>query len=93
MYDPNTRRLLINSDGRSASVSVPLHEFGHAADTAYGDLSAQPEWSATQQRVAHEMGTNPNWNHYYNHPQEFFAESFAAWGAIPSGISHWVIGR
>lgn len=79
LYLPDSRRLLINSSGKSLSVSVPLHEFGHGADAAYGDLSGQSEWQAVRDNVAKTVGKDPNWNHYYDHPQELFAEGFAAW--------------
>lgn len=78
VYIPGARRLLINSSGVSASVSVPLHEFGHGADAAYGDLSGQSEWRAVQDNVTKTVGKDPKWTHYYDHPQELFAEGFAS---------------
>lgn len=79
LYRPESRRLLINSSGRSASLSVPLHEFGHGADAAYGNLSEQGEWQAVRADVAKTAEKDSDWNHYYDHPQELFAEGFAAW--------------
>lgn len=77
VYMPASRRLLINSGG--ASASVPLHEFGHAADHAYGNLSGQQDFANVEQQVKSAVGTSPNWNSYYNHPSELWAEGFAAW--------------
>lgn len=79
VYYSGTRRLIINSGAASASVSVPLHEFGHAADDAYGTLSQSPEWSAAAQSARSAIGGRPGWNPYFDNPKEFWAEGFACW--------------
>lgn len=93
VYLPGARRLLINSSGVSASVSVPLHEFGHAADAAYGDLSSQSGWQAVQDNVTKSIGNDPNWMHYYDHPQELFAESFASWAKGGDALKNLALGN
>jgi hypothetical protein len=93
VYLPGSRRLLINSSGASASVSVPLHEFGHGADSAYGDLSNQSEWQTVQNNVTNAVGKDPNWSHYYDHPQELFAEGFASWVKGGDALKNLALGN
>jgi hypothetical protein len=93
VYLPGSRRLLINSSGLSASVSVPLHEFGHGADAAYGDLSSQSDWQGVQGNVLKTIGNDPNWSHYYDHPQELFAEGFASWAKGGDALKNLALGN
>ncbi|MBD0693794.1 anthrax toxin lethal factor-related metalloendopeptidase [Streptomyces sp. CBMA123] len=78
MYIPGQRRLLVNSAAKTPS-SVAVHEFGHAVDEAYGNLSRQPEWLHVQQQVMDRIGNNPRLTPYIRQPHEYFAEAFNQW--------------
>ncbi|MFF9645501.1 WXG100-like domain-containing protein [Kitasatospora aureofaciens] len=80
MYIPGQRRLLVNSAAETPS-SVAVHEFGHAVDDAYGNLSRQPEWQHVQQQVMDRIGNNPRLTPYIRQPHEYFAEAFNQWTA------------
>ncbi|MFJ4186183.1 hypothetical protein [Kitasatospora sp. NPDC089509] len=80
MYVPGQRRLLINSTAKTPS-SVAVHEFGHAVDDAYGNLSRQPVWQHVQQQVMDRIGNNPRLTPYLRQPHEYFAEAFNQWTA------------
>ncbi|MCX4094940.1 FHA domain-containing protein [Nocardia sp. alder85J] len=83
VYMGGPRRIVINSGGRGGSANVVWHEFGHAADAAYGTggrwYSDGPEWSALHADILRTLGQHPRWNDYYNKPTEAFAEAFTAW--------------
>ncbi|WP_406266451.1 FHA domain-containing protein [Nocardia sp. NBC_00881] len=83
VYMPGPRRIAINSGGRGLSENVAWHEFGHAADAAYGtdglSLSEGPEWWNLHAHMLDEIGKDSRWNDYYNKPAEAFAEAFTAW--------------
>ncbi|GAA1966583.1 anthrax toxin lethal factor-related metalloendopeptidase [Kitasatospora viridis] len=78
MYDPQNGRLVINS-AADTPTSVAVHEFGHATDHAYGNLSSQPDWQNVQQQVMNRIGNNPALDSYIRQPHEYFAEAFNAW--------------
>ncbi|WP_435107344.1 anthrax toxin lethal factor-related metalloendopeptidase [Nocardiopsis synnemataformans] len=79
VWIPDTRRLLISTSRDSGSVSVALHEFGHATDQAHGDLSFDRQWQTLHQLTTGVLRQDPNYNPYYDTPDEWWAESFAAW--------------
>ncbi|MFD8248495.1 FHA domain-containing protein [Nocardia sp. NPDC059691] len=83
VYMGGPRRLVINSGGRSGSENVVFHEFGHAADAAYGTggrwLSDTQEWRDLHASMLQSIGKKHKWNDYYNRRCEAFAEAFTAW--------------
>ncbi|WP_431941459.1 FHA domain-containing protein [Nocardia grenadensis] len=83
VYMGGQRRVAINSGGEGGSSNVVWHEFGHAADAAYGTgnrwLSSEPEWRSLHADMLSTIGQRPNWHKYYDRPQEAFAEAFCAW--------------
>ncbi|GAA0989213.1 hypothetical protein GCM10009551_045730 [Nocardiopsis tropica] len=79
VWVPGTRRLLISTSRDSASVSVALHEFGHATDQAHGDLSSEHRWQALHRTTTGALSGTAGYNTYYDEPDEWWAESFAAW--------------
>ncbi|MER7454579.1 FHA domain-containing protein [Nocardia beijingensis] len=83
VYMGGPRRLVINSGGRSGSANVVFHEFGHAADAAYGTggrwLSDAQEWRDLHASMLQSIGKSHKWNDYYNRRSEAFAEAFTAW--------------
>ncbi|WP_152617567.1 putative T7SS-secreted protein [Phaeacidiphilus oryzae] len=93
VYIPGSRRLLINSGGASASGSVPIHEFGHAADDALGNLSAGADFAEVQGRMQSAMSDTSTWNSYYDHPSELWAEGFAAWTQGGDSMLHLTAGN
>ncbi|MFI1461827.1 FHA domain-containing protein [Nocardia carnea] len=83
VYLPGPRRIVINSGGRGGSENVVWHEFGHATDAAYGTggrwLSDAPQWREIHDAMKRDLGPKRDWNSYYDHPREAFAEAFTAW--------------
>ncbi|MEU2179034.1 FHA domain-containing protein [Nocardia sp. NPDC019219] len=83
VYMGGPRRLVINSGGRSGSEQVVFHEFGHAADAAYGTggrwLSDAQEWRDLHATMMQTIGKHRKWNDYYDRRSEAFAEAFTAW--------------
>lgn len=86
VYIPGLRRLLVNSSGASASGSVMLHEFGHATDAAYDGASHQRKWRTLHTLVVKVLKKRPGYNSYYDHPEEWWAEAFAAWARGPDAL-------
>lgn len=89
MYSPAERRLFIDS-GANLDIghgSVIWHEFGHAADHAYGDsgrrLHQEAEWQNLHAQVIGDFEAQPSWDTYFSTPVEFFAEAFRAWVGGP----------
>ncbi|MFI8459938.1 hypothetical protein, partial [Kitasatospora sp. NPDC085464] len=80
MYVPGQRRLLVNSTAETPT-SVAVHEFGHAVDEAYGNLSRQPEWLHVRQQALDRIGNNPHLDEYRRQSHEYFAEAFNHWTA------------
>jgi pSer/pThr/pTyr-binding forkhead associated (FHA) protein len=92
LYLSAFRRLLVNTGAPDDGNPTVLHEFGHAADDAYGDgihwLSSTPEFAAVHKAV-HQVrrgrGVNQLRRHHrqrnkhYDTPVELFAEGFSAW--------------
>lgn len=83
VYMGGPRRLVINSGGRSGSEQVVFHEFGHAADAAYGTggrwLSDAQEWRDLHATMMQTIGKHRKWNDYFDRRSEAFAEAFTAW--------------
>jgi hypothetical protein len=83
VFNPGTRAMLAgNKPG--GSISVALHEFGHAVDCALGNPSLRSEFAEAHRRalnLADPAGTNPRWDPF-GYPggaggDEMFAEGFA----------------
>jgi uncharacterized protein YukE len=69
-----------------------LHEFGHAADHAYGDgtnwLSDTPEWATVHELVRKARRSDPLRNRHLDKPREVFAEGFASWLLGDEALRH-----
>uniref|UniRef100_UPI001C231326 FHA domain-containing protein n=1 Tax=Nocardia alni TaxID=2815723 RepID=UPI001C231326 len=86
LYSGGPRRLYVDTRMRSGFEPhqiLVMHEFGHAADAAYGTggrwLSSGQEWQDLHTRLIEKVGGKVRWRHYYDVPVESFAEAFAAW--------------
>ncbi|MBF6171555.1 FHA domain-containing protein [Nocardia blacklockiae] len=96
VYMGGPRRIVINSGGRSGSLDVVLHEFGHAVDAAYGTggkwLSDSPRWRELHSAMLQTIGKKKNWNDYYDEPSEAFGEAWAAWRYGPKQLRKFTLG-
>ncbi|WP_067465543.1 FHA domain-containing protein [Nocardia amamiensis] len=83
VYMGGPRRVVINSGGSHGSFNVVWHEFGHAADAAYGTggkwLSDAQEWRNLHATMLQSIGKRHQWNDYFDKRSEAFAEAFTAW--------------
>ncbi|WP_280477841.1 FHA domain-containing protein [Nocardia asiatica] len=90
------RQLYVDSGSaaRFNSPSLVLHEFGHAVDWAYGiegsPLSGLPEWRSLHEKWLDSIGEDADWDHYFDAPEEAFAQAFAEWVMDPRGLHRFV---
>ncbi|WP_433527001.1 FHA domain-containing protein [Nocardia pseudovaccinii] len=87
LYSGGSRRIYIDSTyGKDYFPgAVAWHEFGHAADAAYGTggrwLSDGKEWKDLHAEMLATIGKHPDWDNYADTPREGFADAFSAWVA------------
>ncbi|MFI6955835.1 FHA domain-containing protein [Nocardia sp. NPDC050408] len=87
LYSGGPRRIYVDSNyGKDFFPgAVAWHEFGHAADAAYGTgghwLSDGNEWKDLHAEMLAAIGSHSDWDHYADTPREGFADAFSAWVA------------
>ncbi|WP_169812564.1 FHA domain-containing protein [Nocardia acidivorans] len=93
MYDPNSRRLYVDSTfvrGDWSDGLLVWHEFGHAASHAYGSddvsLHDQQQWAAIHNDMMISISKHAGWDDYYDSRTESFAEAFSAWMVGPEQL-------
>nr|WP_139795428.1 FHA domain-containing protein [Nocardia donostiensis] len=88
-YVPAEGRLYVDAGrafGDRAHGDLVWHEFGHAADDAYGWRSEEDDWQQLHAQVIGTLQTAPDWNNHYNSPVELFAAAFSAWVGGPGRL-------
>ncbi|WP_433761622.1 FHA domain-containing protein [Nocardia sp. CA-135398] len=99
LYSPGQRRFYVNSDAANDGFQgkTVFHEFGHAADAAYGTggrwLSEEQRWQDLHAEIKARIGEHRDWWHYADTPVEGFAEAFAAWVAGPKRLLKFACGN
>ncbi|MEU7768500.1 FHA domain-containing protein [Nocardia sp. NPDC049190] len=99
LYSGGQRRFYVNSNfsDNTTHGKIVWHEFGHAADAAYGTggrwLSEEQGWQDLHAAIKQEIGQHPDWWHYADTPVEGFAEGFAAWVAGPKQLLRFACGN
>lgn len=87
LYSGGPRRIYVDSNYGNDYFpgAVAWHEFGHAADAAYGTgghwLSDGKQWQDLHAEMLTSIGDHPDWDHYADTPREGFADAFSAWVA------------
>lgn len=98
MHMPSTRQLFIDSGkaDRFAQGMLVWHEFGHAADSAFGTggwrLSDGKDWQDLHAVMLRDLQHQQSWDHYHDRSHEAFAEAFGAWVSGPRALRKFALG-
>lgn len=95
IFRPSLKQAIVTNKGNLGSVSVGLHEFGHAFDYADRTSLLDAEWRDVHAKAKRSGAIKRFWpstgGRYYKQPgsagrEEFFAETFAYYFAAPDKL-------